>query len=90
MNYTELKLRALIAINEIRLKRGVSTLAVIPRGYQRNSEDCPLYRALVDCGIISVGVKSYSTENEELEMPTVLIEFVRAVDAGMFPELSVA
>lgn len=88
MELLNLKAAALIEINMIRAAYGVAPLVTIPRGRCSDTQRCPLYHALADCGVTAVNPFSYVIHDHAIALPRILLTFMRAVDYGRFPELT--
>ena len=84
-----LKRGALRAINVIRAKHGVRPLGALPNGQRSNTEQCPVLRALRDCGITEISLRLYYRDGTSELLPDILDDFVQAFDRGQFPELEI-
>ena len=88
--YIIVKSAALDAINKIRAGYGKGPLEAIPQGYCNQSNSCPLQRALADCGVVAVYIRTYLYAYSYVDLPQVLITFVRLMDNNVFPELDLS
>ncbi len=77
--------------NAVRLERGLGEpLTEIPKGRILESCACPLARALgtdVAIGLFTADFTLPGEEDDIIELPEAASDFIRAFDAGAYPEL---